>query len=114
MNGIEVGSVRDVRISGERKDKPVEVLVALNARYAPHIPNDALASLETEGVLGPTFVELDSSKANGAPVQDNCLLQSVDPDNNATAHFLEVVGNALLKEADKLREKGAQPRSGDK
>ena len=41
------------------------------------IPNDSTASLETAGVLGETYVEIDVTHASGPPVASNAVLRTV-------------------------------------
>ena len=59
--GVDVGSVKSVRVRPELKEEPVEVVMVLNPRYEVRIPADSIVSLETEGVLGPTYVEIDAT-----------------------------------------------------
>ena len=55
---------------------------------------------------GPTFVEIDTRKAAGPPIAEDAVLRSVEFNLNgeAAAHALEVVGDAMVKEAQKLRD----------
>ena len=64
------------------------------------IPSDAIASLQTDGVLGPTIV-------------NNGVLRSMEYNlsKENTAHALEVMGNAMLKEVQKMREEALPPVS---
>ena len=72
---------------------------------ALNIPTDAIASLEADGVLGPTFVEIDTRKASGPAAGDDAALQSMEVEKGQSARALEVLGNALLEESRKSRER---------
>ena len=113
VDGVEVGFVRDVSVEAEHaehKDRPIAVRMALNGAEGLQIPSDSIASLETEGVLGPTFVEIDTHDAKGPPVDSNAVLESIEPSGEGgAARVFELVGESLLKESKKLREKDRSP-----
>ena len=73
---VDLGSVTSVRVRPESKDAPVEIVMALKTGYELNIPNDSTASLETAGVLGQTFVEIDSHTASGPPIQSGSTLKA--------------------------------------
>ncbi len=67
---------------------------------------DSVTSLETAGVLGETYLDIDSSQAIGPPVQDGDTLPTqVHPDFNqvvrASQSTLQNM-DALLKRADRI------------
>jgi phospholipid/cholesterol/gamma-HCH transport system substrate-binding protein len=74
--GVDVGSVKSVRARPELQQAPVEVVMVLNPRYEVRIPADSIVSLETEGVLGPTYVEIDTTGASGPPIATNVVLKT--------------------------------------
>jgi phospholipid/cholesterol/gamma-HCH transport system substrate-binding protein len=74
--GVEIGSVRSVRVRPELHEEPVEVVMVLNPRYEVRIPADSIVSLETEGLLGPTYVEIDATGASGPPIATNAVLKT--------------------------------------
>lgn len=76
LAGVDVGAVKSVRALPERKEDPVEVILALSTPYELKIPNDSTVSLETAGLLGETFVQIDSTKASGPPLQQNAILKA--------------------------------------
>lgn len=115
MDGVDIGLVREIRVGSGlpgQPDRPVEVTMLVGAPGPPIIPNDATASLRTEGVLGPTFVDIDTRKASGPPIGDNGVLKGVEANiglgNNGAAQLFEVIGNAMLEQAKKLREQDQQ------
>jgi ABC-type transporter Mla subunit MlaD len=58
------------------KETPVEVVMVINRRNDRKIPTDATARLETAGVLGPTYVDIDATGASGPPVGTNSVLKA--------------------------------------
>ncbi len=110
VDGLDVGLVKDIRVSAQPGNLPIEVRMAITTPYVLTIPSDAIARLQTDGVLGPTFVEIDTHLATGPPLADNGTLSSAEftVSKEGAARALEVVGNAALKQAQKLREQ-AQP-----
>ena len=77
------------------------------------IPSDAIASLQTDGVLGPTIVAIDTRQSSEPPLVGNGVLRSMEYNlsKENTAHALEVMGNAMLKEVQKMREEALPPVS---
>ena len=118
VDGVEAGFVRDVGVEAGGGKPRVAVRMALDTTNGLSIPSDATTSLQTEGVLGPTFVEVDTRNRTGAPIGNNGVLGSVENiDSTGAAHALEVIGNKLLEESKKLREKeksSADPMKADK
>jgi phospholipid/cholesterol/gamma-HCH transport system substrate-binding protein len=108
LSGVDVGNVSKIRIV-DYKDKrltPVEVTMKVSTKYAFDMRRDSVTSLDTAGVLGETFIDIDSSQAAGPPVQDgDTLAPRFHPD------FQEVVRSsqstlqnmdALLKRLDRI------------
>src|SRR5215831_15007079 len=63
--GVKVGSVTSVRVRPEMRERPAEVTMLLQTSYELKIPNDAIVVLETAGVLGETFAEINIRNATG-------------------------------------------------
>ncbi len=108
LSGVDVGNVAKIRIV-DFKDKrltPVEVTMKVSTKYAFDLRRDSKTSLDTAGVLGETYIDIDSSEAAGSPVQDGDTLEPrFHPD------FQEVVRSsqstlqnmdALLKRLDRI------------
>ena len=68
------------------------MLLRLDSRYAARIPNDSTATIATEGLLGPPYVEIDVSKSTGGPISNNAVLKGVD---TGSVPVLQVFLNAL-------------------
>jgi ABC-type transporter Mla subunit MlaD len=76
LAGVEVGTVQSVRANPQRKDCPAEVEMRLATTYEIKIPRDSIAGLGTAGVLGETYVEIDTTQSSGQPVENYGYLKS--------------------------------------
>ncbi|MES2220113.1 MAG: MlaD family protein, partial [Acidobacteriota bacterium] len=70
LQGVTIGSVKKIIIVPGRKTTPVEVIMSLGLNYKAALHTDTSASMATAGVLGDTFVDLDSAKATGRQLQN--------------------------------------------
>src|SRR5207302_10964649 len=78
----------------------------VSTKYGFSLRRDSVTSLETAGVLGETYLDIDSAQAVGSPVQDGDTLPTqVHPDFNqvvrASQSTLQNM-DALLKRADRI------------
>jgi phospholipid/cholesterol/gamma-HCH transport system substrate-binding protein len=89
LAGVDVGSVTSVRVRAESKDAPVEIAMALKTAYELNIPNDSTVSLQTAGVLGETFVEIDSHNASGPPIRSGGTLKAHPTPNLTPEQMIE-------------------------
>ncbi len=74
--GVDVGRVRSVRANPQNKNCPAEVEMALATAYDLRLPKDAIAAIETAGILGQSYVAIDVSQASGAPLENYGYLRS--------------------------------------
>lgn len=65
LQGVTIGTVKKITIDTRRKMTPVEVTMKIGLKYSNDLREDSLASLSTAGVLGDTFVDIDSRHATG-------------------------------------------------
>ncbi len=108
LNGVDIGNVTGIRIVPD-KDKqltPVEITMKVTTKFSYGMRRDSVTSLETAGVLGETYIDIDSSQALGGPVRDGDTLPTqVHPDFNqvvrASQSTLQNM-DALLKRADRI------------
>ena len=108
LNGVDIGNVVKMVIVPD-KDKqatPVKVIMKVNMRYSFNLRRDTLTTLSTAGVLGETFMDMDSSQAIGPPAQDGDTLPTrVHPDFNEVVRSSQSTlqnMDALLKRADRI------------
>jgi phospholipid/cholesterol/gamma-HCH transport system substrate-binding protein len=100
LAGVDIGSVESVRARPELKVAPAEVIMVLTPSYEVKIPNDAIASLETEGVLGQTYVDIDARHASGALIGSNAVLQTLATPQVTTQEVLEKFSEILSRKCD--------------
>lgn len=76
LEGVDIGNVAGIRVvaDSKRMAAPVEVTMKVTTKYADTMKNDCQASLETAGVLGEVFVDLDCRQAKGGPIQNGAEL----------------------------------------
>jgi phospholipid/cholesterol/gamma-HCH transport system substrate-binding protein len=108
LNGVDIGNVSKILIvpDKDKQQTPVEVIMKVSTKYSYAIHRDSVTSLETAGVLGETFLDIDSLQAMGPLARDGDTLQTqVHPDFNqvvrASQGTLENM-DALLKRADRI------------
>ena len=108
LNGVDIGNVTKINIvtSKDKQLTPVEVVMKITTKYHEALRRDSVTSLETAGVLGETYVDIDSAQAIASPLQDGDTLPTqVHPDFNqvvkASQGTLQNM-DALLKRADRI------------
>ncbi len=108
LSGVDIGNVTHIDIvnTKDRQLTPVQVTMRVSAQYHDSMRRDSVTSLETAGVLGETYLDIDSSQAIAGPVQDGDTLPTqVHPDFNqvvkASQSTLQNM-DALLKRADRI------------
>jgi ABC-type transport system involved in resistance to organic solvents, periplasmic component len=75
LEGVTIGNVVHVRIVPSRNPTPVEVTMKVSDTFIHDIHTDSQASITNAGVLGDSFVDLDSTRATGPQVGDNAELR---------------------------------------
>ena len=108
LSGVDIGNVIHIRVvpDKDKQQTPVEVIMKVSTKYGFNLRRDSVISLETAGVLGETYLDIDSSQAVGPIVRDgDTLATQVHPDFNqvvrASQSTLENM-DALLKRADRI------------
>ena len=108
LSGVDIGNVVGLRIVPD-KDKqitPVEVIMKVSSKYSFNLRRDSVTSLDTAGVLGETYIDINSSQAVGPLAQDgDTLPTSVHPDFNEVVRSRQSTlqnMDALLKRADRI------------
>jgi phospholipid/cholesterol/gamma-HCH transport system substrate-binding protein len=74
LSGVDIGNVSQISIVPRKQAAPVEVLMKVNTRYKFNLRKDSKTLLSTAGVLGETYINIDSSTATGAEVEDGDVL----------------------------------------
>jgi phospholipid/cholesterol/gamma-HCH transport system substrate-binding protein len=69
LEGVTIGNVVRIRVVPERNPTPVEVTMRVGRDYLGWLHTDTTASIAQAGVLGDSFIDLDSTRASGpAPI----------------------------------------------
>jgi len=80
LEGVDIGNVTGVRVVHDpsRRLTPVEIMMKVTMKYAESMRTDCEVSLNTAGVLGEVFVDLDCRGAKGAQLKNNDELPTRD------------------------------------
>ena len=88
LQGVAIGNVTSVRVVPGRPKAPVQVIMKINGKFVEFIrvgeknpktgqlENGSTATIQTAGVLGESFIDIDSRKAVGPVVSDGAELQA--------------------------------------
>jgi phospholipid/cholesterol/gamma-HCH transport system substrate-binding protein len=106
LAGVDIGNVASIRIVPGKPTTPVEVVLKVNTKYSFDLRKDSITTLATAGILGETFVDVDSTLAKGLEAQDGDTLPGRDqPDVQdvvrASQGTLQNM-DALLKRLDRI------------
>lgn len=74
LQGVDIGNVDSIRVVPNHGLTPVKVVLRVSTKYENGIRADSSAELSTQGVLGETFVDIDSRGAHGPPAADGTVL----------------------------------------
>jgi phospholipid/cholesterol/gamma-HCH transport system substrate-binding protein len=106
LQEVDIGNVQSIRIVPDRRATPVEVRMKVGTRYLSNLRRDSVVSLRTAGVLGETFVDIDSTKSKKGEVQDGDELPTVEKpaleDVVETSQATLVNMQLLLQRADRI------------
>jgi phospholipid/cholesterol/gamma-HCH transport system substrate-binding protein len=108
LSGVDIGNVSKILIVRDRDKQltPVKIIMKVSTKYSFNLRRDTRTVLETAGVLGETFMDLDSSQAVGPPAQDGDTLPTlIHPDFNEVVRSSQSTlqnMDALLKRADRI------------
>lgn len=78
LSGVDIGNVKMIRVVSDRPLTPVEVTMKVNEKYHSFLRKDSTTILSTAGVLGESYINIDSSHAKGAEARDGDELISKD------------------------------------
>jgi phospholipid/cholesterol/gamma-HCH transport system substrate-binding protein len=76
LAGVDIGNVTAIEIVRNRPTTPVEITMKVNTVYDFSLRKDSITLLSTAGVLGETFLDIDSSAAKGAAAANGDILAS--------------------------------------
>lgn len=78
LQGVDVGNVTRIRVVSDpaRRLTPVEVAMKVSTRFHENLRKDSLSTLSTAGVLGETYIDINSAQARGPEVQPGDVLNT--------------------------------------
>jgi phospholipid/cholesterol/gamma-HCH transport system substrate-binding protein len=76
LEGVTIGNVVRVRVVPERNPTPVEVTMQVAHEYRRALHTDSIAAIAQAGVLGDSFLDINSAHAVGPVPDDNAELKS--------------------------------------
>ena len=106
LQGVDIGNVKAIRIVPGRPLAPVEVTMKISTKYLFNLRKDSVTSLQTAGVLGETYVDVNSALARQGELADGDTLNTQE-----TPQLQDVVRStqgtlqnmdALLKRLDRI------------
>lgn len=74
LAGVDIGNVTGIRIVPGKPITPVEITMKVNTTYSFSLRKDSVTMLSTAGILGETFVDVDSTVAKGPVATDGDTL----------------------------------------
>jgi phospholipid/cholesterol/gamma-HCH transport system substrate-binding protein len=102
VDGVTVGNVTKTRVVPERNPYPVEVTVRVGEKYWADLHTDSTVRIAPAGVLGDSFVDIDSRHATGPQPANNAELKI-----SGSPTIEEVISSSQLsiEEIDQLMHK---------
>ena len=79
LNGVSVGSVVRMRFSADLVDDYVDVKIAVSSSVSPRVRRDTVGKIQTLGLLGDKYIELNAGSLAEEPVEPGGLIRSLDP-----------------------------------
>jgi phospholipid/cholesterol/gamma-HCH transport system substrate-binding protein len=72
LQGVDVGNVSKVHVVADPKRQltPVELTLKIHPKFRPELHKDSQVTISTEGVIGGSYVDIDSTQAKGPPIDD--------------------------------------------
>jgi phospholipid/cholesterol/gamma-HCH transport system substrate-binding protein len=106
LAGVDIGNVTEIQIDTRRALDPVAVTMKVNTTYHSSMRKDSVTIMSTAGILGETYIDIDSSAAKGAEAVDGDTLAARDQPQlqdvvRSTQGTLQNV-DILLKRIDRI------------
>jgi phospholipid/cholesterol/gamma-HCH transport system substrate-binding protein len=102
LEGVTIGNVTKIHVVPKRNPTPVEVVMQVSDHFLSDLHTDSTASIAAAGVLGDSFVDINSTHAKGpAPKNGDELLPSGSPTIQSVINTSQV----SIEEINKLVRK---------
>jgi ABC-type transporter Mla subunit MlaD len=110
LAGVQIGTVKSVKVDPSLPAAPVEVVMALQTTYPLAIPADTRASISQAGLLGGSYVQLDVKGAHGAPIKSGATLKSIATEQVTPCNLLDKIADiAAADQKDKQQPRENAP-----
>jgi phospholipid/cholesterol/gamma-HCH transport system substrate-binding protein len=76
LEGVTIGNVKRMRVVPERNPNPVEVTMQVGENFLYDLHTDSETSIQAAGVLGDSYVDIDSTQAHGPRPANNAELKA--------------------------------------
>ena len=106
LEGVTIGNIRRIRVVPSHNPTPVEVIMSIPTDNLVGLHTDSVATITQAGVLGNSFVDIDSTHATGPPPINGTVLKA-----SGSPTIQDVIGganssitniNALIQRVDVL------------
>ena len=77
LEGVTIGNVEHIRVVPDRNPTPVEVRLKIGEEFIPDLHTDSTTSIAQAGVLGDSYVDIDSTHAVGPAPANNAELRAI-------------------------------------
>ncbi|MGO9127098.1 MAG: MlaD family protein [Terriglobales bacterium] len=108
LQGVDIGNVTKIMVVPEpsRQLAPVQVVMKVITKYHKSIRKDSVTTLATAGVLGETYIDIDSSRSKGLEAHEGDVLTTrespqIEDVVRASQSTLQNM-DALLKRVDRI------------
>jgi phospholipid/cholesterol/gamma-HCH transport system substrate-binding protein len=102
LEGVTIGNVVHVRVVPARNPTPVEVTMRVSRTFLAALHTDSTATITQAGVLGDSFLDIDSTHATGPEPQDNAELR---PSGSPTIQDVIRTSNTSIQDINALTHK---------
>ncbi len=102
LEGVTIGNVTHVDVVANHNPNPVRVVMRVGTEYLPGLHTDSVATITQEGVLGESFVDIDSTRAIGPEPTSGTVLQA---SGSPTLQDLIGSSNASIDQVKQLIQK---------
>jgi phospholipid/cholesterol/gamma-HCH transport system substrate-binding protein len=102
LEGVTIGNVIRIRVVPDRNPNPVEVTMRIGEEYIRDLHVNSTTSIAQAGVLGDSFVDIDSTHAKGPPPANNAELRATLAPNiqsviSSSQDSIDQIGGLLRK-----------------
>jgi phospholipid/cholesterol/gamma-HCH transport system substrate-binding protein len=102
FKGIDVGTVKDIQISG---DSAILVVMIIDENVKPHIKQNSIASIGTDGLMGNKLININSQPYPAPPVDEGSVILSREPiETDEMLRTLNTTNNTIERVTHNLDE----------